>query len=61
MKKIYETPAVLVAQFSAIHFIAASRLDKNQDAQDITLTDTEFNGEFSVKEDHTQSWEDSMW
>ncbi len=61
MKKIYETPAVLVEQLSAIYFIAASRLDKTQDAQDITLTETEFNSEFSVKEDHTQSWEDSMW
>ena len=61
MKKIYETPAVLVAQLSAIHFIAASRLDNTQDAQEIRLTETEFNGEFSVKEDHTQSWEDSMW
>ena len=56
MKKIYETPAVLVEQLSAIHFIAASILDKTLDEQDITLT-----VEFSVKEDHTQSWEDSMW
>lgn len=61
MKKIYETPAVLVEQLSAIHFIAASILDKTLDEQDITLTETELNVEFSVKEDHTQSWEDSMW
>lgn len=61
MKKIYETPAVLVEQLSAMHFIAASRLDNTQDAQEIRLTETEFDSEFSVKEDHTQSWEDSMW
>lgn len=61
MKNIYETPAVLVEQLSAIHFIAASKLDNTLDAQDITLTETEFDSEFSVKEDHTQSWEDSMW
>lgn len=61
MKKTYESPAVLVAQLSAIHFIAASRLNNTQDEQDVTLTDTEYNSEFSVKEDHTNSWEDSMW
>ena len=61
MKKIYETPAVLVEQLSAIHFIAASKLDNTLDAQDITLTETEFDSEFYVKEDHTQSWEDSLW
>lgn len=61
MKKIYETPAVLVEQLSAIHFIAASILDMTLDEQNITLTETEFDSEFSVKEDHTQSWEDSMW
>lgn len=61
MKRKYESPAVLVAQLSSIHIIAASRLDSTLDAQDVKLTDTEYNIEFSVKEDHTNSWEDSMW
>lgn len=30
--------------------IAASQLDVNNDSQGITLTDDEYNGEFSVKE-----------
>lgn len=61
MKRKYESPAVLVAQLSSIHIIAASRLDKTLDTQDVKLTDTEYDSEFSVKEDHTNSWEDSMW
>ena len=51
MKKIYIQPQTIVELAQCEMLIAASMLDiNNGDSQSITVTDDEYDGEFSVKE-----------
>jgi len=50
MKKTYIIPQTMVELAQCEMLIAASQLDVNSDSQGITLTDDEYDGEFSVKE-----------
>ena len=51
MKKIYIQPQTIVELAQCEMLIAASMLDiNNGDSQSITVTDDEYEGEFSVKE-----------
>ena len=50
MKKTYIQPLTMVELAQCEMLIAASQLDVNNDSQGITLTDDEYDGEFSVKE-----------
>jgi len=51
MKKSYITPQTIVELAQCEMLIAASQLDiNNGDSQSITITDEEYNDEFSVKE-----------
>lgn len=51
MKKSYITPQTIVELAQCEMLIAASQLDVNSgDSQSITVTDEEYNDEFSVKE-----------
>jgi hypothetical protein len=51
MKKIYIQPQTIVEFAQCEMLIAASMLDINKgDSQSITVTDDEYDGEFSVKE-----------
>ena len=51
MKKIYIQPQTIVELAQCEMLIAASVLDINSgDSQSITVTDDEYEGEFSVKE-----------
>ncbi len=55
MKKTYITPLTQVTAAVVTEMLAASKLTPNTDSQDVTLTDEEYDGEFSVKE-HTIDW-----
>jgi hypothetical protein len=51
VKKTYITPQTLIEVAECEMLIAASMLDiNNGDSQSITVTDDEYEGEFSVKE-----------
>jgi hypothetical protein len=50
MKKTYITPLMEVENLEAEQIMAASRFDVSQSSQSITLTEEEYEGEFSAKE-----------
>ncbi len=52
MEKTSIQPQTKVEYAECEMLLAASKLDVTSDEQSITLTDDEYNGEFSVKEYH---------
>lgn len=59
MKKVYMMPSIEITEIeSDIVLAGASKLDPNEDNQTVTPSDEEYDGEFSSKRNHHQTWDD---